>query len=146
MKINYTWKKSYSSEEIGVILNPLNEHLKANLEKNLLDSPMLEVFNSSNNRKTSISCLSVFSIEAMGHLSIVRTVDNKTFYVKGRLKEFEYLEEFYIRRISNSVLLNLSQIESFNATKYACLEVQTKLGETYIVSRHYAKQIKEKLK
>ncbi|MCB5951458.1 LytTR family transcriptional regulator [Enterococcus sp. BWT-B8] len=143
MKINYFWDKDYSLNEIGIQLNPQNQHLTTKLDLNLNGYPKLEVINPMNERKSTINYSEIYLIEAMDHLSKIYTIDEKIFYAKGRLKEFEALSINGIIRINNSVMLNLTEVAAFNNGQYARLEVHTKNGQTHIVSRHYAKQIKE---
>ncbi|MEE6695463.1 LytTR family DNA-binding domain-containing protein [Pediococcus acidilactici] len=46
-------------------------------------------------------------------------------------------------RINNSTILNINQVTEFKTAKYARIEVHTKNAECFIVSRHYAKKVKE---
>lgn len=145
MKINYFWDKQYSLDEVGIQINPKNQSLSVALESYLNQENNFEVINPSNNRKSIINYLDVYLIEAMDHLSKIYTTDERVFYAKGRLKEFEKLSAIGVVRINNATMLNLNMIESFDTERYARLDVHTKMGETHIVSRHYANQIKEAL-
>lgn len=80
----------------------------------------------------------------MAHLSKVTTINHEIFYTQGPLKQFEALKNTTLIRINNGTIINLALIISFNNGKYARLEVQTKT-RAFIVSRHYAKQLKEKM-
>lgn len=142
MKINYSWQKDYALNEIGVTLNPQNQHLTVKIENDL----HLEVIVPSNQRCQQLKIKKIFLIEAMDNLSKVYTVNNEVYYTKGRLKELEKYKSSGLVRINNSTILNLKQVVSFKNGKYARLEVHTKDGQFFIVSRHYAKQIQEELR
>ncbi|MCS8617997.1 LytTR family transcriptional regulator DNA-binding domain-containing protein [Latilactobacillus curvatus] len=49
-------------------------------------------------------------------------------------------------RINNTTILNLQQVANFAVGSNVRLVVYTQSGRQYIVSRYYAKQIKEWLK
>ncbi|MHC5246977.1 LytTR family DNA-binding domain-containing protein [Enterococcus sp. LJL120] len=143
MKIKWFWDQEYATNEIGIQLHPVNQSLAAELTKAIHQEQQLEVIQPANERRQNISLSQVLMIEAMDQLSKVYTTDDQVFYLKGRLKEFEYLQAAGIFRINNSVILNLAEVASFKNGQYARLEVQLKNGQTLTVSRHYAKQIKE---
>lgn len=145
MKINYVWDTEYALDKIGVQLHPKNETIAAKITKLFTQENKLAVIDPINERKSKIDFSAIYMIESMDHLSKVYTTDGNVCYTKGRLKEFEYLRTAGIVRINNSVLLNLSEVVSFQNGQYARLEVHTKNGQTLTVSRHYAKQIKEEL-
>jgi len=143
MKINFDWDDLYSLSEIGIQLNPKNHELKNKLKTFLSDKAHIEVINPKNNRSLLLNCSQVLSIEAMDNLSKVYTTNNEVFYTNGRLKKFETIANFF--RINNSIILNLAEVIDFNTGKYARLEVHTKGNQSFIVSRHYAKRLKEEL-
>jgi len=145
MKINYFLDKDYPLNEIGIQLHPINQSLTSELASALNQEHRLEVINPMNERKSTIRYSEIYLIEAMDHLSKIYTTDEKIFYAKGRLKDFETLAIQGMVRINNSIMLNLTEVTNFNSGQYARLEVHTKNGQTHIVSRHYAKQIKEEL-
>lgn len=143
MKIKWFWDQEYATNEIGIQLNPVNQSLAVELTKAIHQEQLLEVIQPANERRQNISLSQVLMIEAMDQLSKVYTTDDQVFYLKGRLKEFAYLQAAGIFRINNSVILNLAEVASFKNGQYARLEVQLKNGQTLTVSRHYAKQIKK---
>lgn len=145
MKLKWFWNESYATDEVGVELHPSNKHLAANIQSAIIQERQLEVIDPKNERKSTINAKEILLIEAMDHLSKVYTTDDRVFYAKGRLKDFEHLQSAGIYRINNSVILNLAQLDSFKSGQYARLEVYTKDGQTFTVSRHYAKQIKTAL-
>ncbi|MBV7392342.1 LytTR family DNA-binding domain-containing protein [Enterococcus alishanensis] len=145
MKINWLWDKNYPKEELGVTLHPVNEKLTNKLQSLFTKTVELEVIQPVNERRFKIDSQMIFMIEAMDQLSKVYTNDDQVFYLKGRLKDFTDLQAVQLFRINNSVILNLAQVTSFKNGQYARLEVFTKNGQTFSVSRHYAKQIKEAL-
>lgn len=145
MKVNYLWSKGYSINEISIHLHPDNKLLATKIESIVCLENRIEVINPRNKRLTKLNVDRIFIIEAMDNLSKVYTVDNEIFFVKGRLKDLEKLQLTGMFRINNSVILNIEQIESFQNGKYARLEVYTRSGQSFIVSRHYAKKIREEL-
>lgn len=145
MKINYSWDITYKTDEVAIQANPVNKKIIQQIENYLIQEPQLEVINPKNERKMKLAYSQIQTIEAMDHLSKVYTQDNKVYYTKGRLKELEKLSNYGIIRINNSTMLNLREIQSFKSGKYSRLEVLTKNMQVHLVSRHYAKQIKEEL-
>lgn len=72
-------------------------------------------------------------------------LNQQEYILQKRLKDLTDLENLNFYRINNSQILNLNAVHSFQLGEHARLEVHTKTGSTYVVSRHYAKKIKEKL-
>lgn len=145
MDIEYAWDGEYAEDKMGVLLNPANKHLADTLEEAVVHVPQLEVIDPTNDRRIKLPCSDVLAIEAMDHLSKVHTVDNKVYFIKGRLKDFAEYTPHRLFRINNSIILNLSKVVGFKSGRHARLEVYTTDGQRFIVSRHYAKQIKEAL-
>ncbi|WP_379945744.1 LytTR family DNA-binding domain-containing protein [Enterococcus devriesei] len=145
MKINYLWDSGYKADEIGIQANPVNKKFIHGAEKFLVQVPQLEIINPKNERRKKLSYSQIQSIEAMNHLSKLYTTSHELYYVRGRLKELEYLSEYGIIRINNSIMLNLKEVKGFKNGTYSRLEVLTKDGQIHLVSRHYAKRIKEEL-
>ncbi|KRN99878.1 LytTR family DNA-binding domain-containing protein [Companilactobacillus kimchiensis] len=139
MKINYLWDTNYAKNEIRVQLHPSNQNLKINITS----KQQLEVIDPKNQRHLNLDHQQILLIEAMDNLSKIYTIDNRIYYVRGRLKDLEYLAGEKIFRINNSLILNLNEVQSFKSGKYARLEVQTNDDQIFVVSRHYAKQIRE---
>ena len=79
-------------------------------------------------------------------MSKVITTQGTTYFLSKRLKDLKSLEREHFYRINNAVILNLAQVDSFVAGTYARLEVETISKNSYTVSRHYAKYIKERFK
>lgn len=145
MKINYLWDSRYKTDEIGIQANPINKEFIHGAEKFLVQVPQLEIINPKNERRKKLSYSQIQSIEAMDHLSKIYTTRHELYYVRGRLKELQYLSEYDIVRINNSIMLNLKEVKEFKNGTHSRLEVLTKDGQVYLVSRHYAKKIKEEL-
>lgn len=141
MKINYLWDANYSKDKICIQLHPSNQNLKINITS----EQWLEVIDPNNQRHLKLDHQQILIIEAMDNLSKIYTIDNRIYYVRGRLKDLEYLTRVKIFRINNSLILNLNEVKNFKSGKYARLEVQTNDDQIFIVSRHYAKQIREAL-
>ncbi|MGE7114033.1 LytTR family DNA-binding domain-containing protein [Lysinibacillus sp. NPDC047702] len=145
MKFSYIWKNNKSSSEIEIISNPSNKELLSTFEQQFFQSITLSATDFKTNRQVMIELNDIEAIEASGHFAKIFLIDGKELILNKILKELSYLESFGLVRINNSMILNLNQIRSFASGSHARLEVITKQQNTYIVSRHYAKSIKEKL-
>jgi DNA-binding LytR/AlgR family response regulator len=145
MKINFIWDKERAIDEIEIIANPFNKEKLVTLRDGLSSNTTLNVQNPKNNRKLTIDIQQIEVIQSLGHLSKLVLVNNEEYLLQKRLKELQALEANGLYRINNSTILNLSQVTSFRSGDYARLEVFTKSNNNYLVSRHYAKLIKERL-
>ncbi|MFJ3390701.1 LytTR family DNA-binding domain-containing protein [Lysinibacillus sp. NPDC086135] len=145
MKFNYIWKNNQSSSEIEIISNPSNKELLSTIEQQFFQSTTLSATDLKTNRQVMIELNNIEAIEASGHFTKVFLLNGTELLLNKILKELSYLESFGLVRINNSMILNLHQIRSFASGSHARLEVITKQQNKYIVSRHYAKSIKEKL-
>ncbi|MFB7158697.1 LytTR family DNA-binding domain-containing protein [Lysinibacillus sp. NPDC056232] len=144
MKFNYIWKNNQSSSEIEIISNPSNKELLSTIEQHFFQSITLSATDFKTNRQVMIELNDIEAVEASGHFTKILLIDGTELLLNKILKELSYLESFGLVRI-NSMILNLNQIRSFASGSHARLEVITKQQNKYIVSRHYAKSIKEKL-
>ncbi|OEC03590.1 hypothetical protein GY31_01235 [Lysinibacillus sphaericus] len=145
MKFNFIWKNKQSSSEIDIISNPSNKALLSTLEQHYLQSIPLSATDFKTNRQVLIELHTIEAIEAAGHFTKIFLIDGTELLLNKILKELAYLESFRLVRINNSMILNLNQIQSFASGSHARLEVITKQQNKYMVSRHYAKSIKERL-
>ncbi|MFJ5763799.1 LytTR family DNA-binding domain-containing protein [Lysinibacillus sp. NPDC093210] len=145
MKFNYIWKNKQSTSEIDIISNPSNKELLLTFEQHFSQPIKLSATDFKTNRQVMIDLNNIEAIEASGHFTKIFLVDGTELLLNKILKELAYLESFRLVRINNSMILNLNQIHSFASGSHARLEVITKQQHKYIVSRHYAKSIKEKL-
>jgi len=145
MKFNYIWNNNQSSSEIEIISNPSNKELLSTIEQHFSKSITLSATDFKTNRQVMIELNDIEAIEASGHFTKVFLIDGTELLLNKILKELSYLESFGLVRINNSMILNMNQIHSFASGSHARLEVITKQQNKYIVSRHYAKSIKEKL-
>ncbi|KOP71477.1 hypothetical protein AMS59_18845 [Lysinibacillus sp. FJAT-14745] len=145
MKFNYIWKNNQSSSEIEIISNPSNKKLLSTFEQHFSQSITLSATDFKTNRQVVIELNDIEAIEASGHFTKIFLIDGTELLLNKILKELSYLESFGLVRINNSTILNLKQIRAFASGSHARLEVITKQQNKYIVSRHYAKSIKEKL-
>ena len=146
MNIHYHWNQELSLKEMSIHLNPQNQFVAEQVSRIFAEIPELTVINPTNDRRSRLAIMRILIIESMDHLSKIYTIEDQLFYIKGRLHDFTYLEDHQFFRINNSTILNLSEMVSFKNGQHARLEVQTKNGQIYFVSRHYAKQLKEKLR
>ncbi|EOH76824.1 LytTR family DNA-binding domain-containing protein [Enterococcus malodoratus] len=145
MHINFTWVKEKAINEIDIFANPENEARLLHIEKQLQQEQELLAIDPKNNRSVKLSLNQILSFETLGHLVKVTLLDQKSYILQKRLKELTALESQNFYRINNSQILNLNCIQSFQLGEHARLEVHTQTASIYVVSRHYAKNIKEKL-
>jgi len=145
MKLNFIWDKERAIDEVEIIANPVNKEKLFSLKDGLSSNTTLHVQNPKNHRKLTIDIQQVEVIHSLGHLSKLALVNNEEYLLQKRLKELQALEANGLYRINNSTILNLSQVTSFRSGDFARLEVFTKSNKKYLVSRHYAKLIKERL-
>ncbi|MDT2436585.1 LytTR family DNA-binding domain-containing protein [Enterococcus avium] len=145
MNINFTWVKEKALNEIDIFANPENRAKLERLEKLLQQEQEIVAIDPKNNRSIKLPLDQIVSFETMGHLVNVHLINQQNYLMQKRLKELVTLESQNFYRINNSQILNLSCVQSFQLGEHARLEVHTKTDSTYIVSRHYAKKIKEEL-
>ncbi|MBD8006899.1 LytTR family DNA-binding domain-containing protein [Bacillus norwichensis] len=145
MKFNYIWKNNQPSSEIEITSNPSNKELLSTFEQRFFQPMTLFATDLKTNRQVMIELNDIEVIEASGHFTKIFLIDGTELFLNKILKELAHLESFGLVRINNSMILNLNQIRSFASGSHARLEVITKQQNKYIVSRHYAKSIKERL-
>lgn len=145
MKINFHWNNEKAIDEVDLISHPHNKEQLLKLKASLEQEKSLLVTHPSNNRKQLIPISQIEAITSLGHLTKVLTIENEFFFLNNRLKELNYLEDNGLYQINQSTLINLKEIKLFQTEKHARLELITKTNQHYLVSRHYAKTIKERL-
>lgn len=145
MKITYLWDMKQSLNEMTILANPDNQSTVEGLINPLKQEETLSVLHPSNDRKHLLKLTEVESFESFGHLCKVFTKEQEVYFIQKRLKEISKMPFSQFQQINNTTILNMTIIQSFNAGEHARLEIHTVSKQTYIVSRHYAKQIKEKL-
>ena len=146
MNLTYYWNDTQPVDELKIIAHPKNKKYASRLEKALeINEPQVQVINPKNNRKLLLSLNKIEVIKSLGHLCQVHTKDGQQFLIQNRLKNLLALNFPNLIQINNSTILNLKQVTSFESGQNARLEVHTHNQNLYMVSRHYAKLIKEKL-
>lgn len=145
MKLNFIWDKKQEINKVDIKAHPVNKDKLETLKQGICTDVTLNVQNLKNNRKLRIDIHQIEVIVSLGHLSKILLASKEEYLLQKRLKELQTLEANGFFRINNSTILNLSQVASFRSSEYARLEVFTKNDNKYLVSRHYAKLIKEKL-
>lgn len=145
MKFSYIWKNDKPASEIDIISHPSNKEFLSTFELRFFQSMTLNATDFKTNRQVKIELSNIEVIEASGHFTKIFLLDGTKLLLNKILKELSYLESFGLVRINNSMILNLNQIHSFASGAHARLEVITKQQNKYVVSRYYAKSIKEKL-
>lgn len=145
MKFNIIWNKQKEKECIDIISHPINQALIDSWQNQGQQTTTLQAIQPSNQRTVLVALREIEVIETMGHMSKIRLLTGDDLWLQKKLKELTYLEASGFYRINNSTILNIQQISAFSAGQHARLEVFTKNHQSYIVSRHYAKIIKEQL-
>lgn len=145
MKINFHWNNEKAIDKVDLISHPHNKEQLLKLKESLEQEKTLLVTHPSNNRKQLIPISQIEAITSLGHLTKVLTIENEFFFLNNRLKELDHLEDNGLYQINQSTLINLKEIKLFQTEKHARLELITKTNHHYLVSRHYAKAIKERL-
>ncbi len=87
----------------------------------------------------------ILYFEAVGERVFAYT-ENELYEIKRRLYELEenYRDRMFIR-CSKSVIVNISKIESFRPAPDTRLLARMKNGEEIVISRMYAKVLKQRL-
>lgn len=145
MKITYQWDAQQTLNEIEILANPDNQLELETLTKHLNYEETLSVINPTNDRKVILKLTEIECFESFGHICKVFTKEGEVYFIQQRLKEIPKMNLSQFQQINNGTILNIAMIQSFNSGEHARLEVHTRSKQTYVVSRHYAKQIKEKL-
>ena len=138
--LEFKWDLKQAIDKATITLHPDNKKYASKITRSFNFKDQVEVINPKNERR-----LKIYLIEAMDHLSKLYTVNNQVYYIRGRLKDLEKLALKNLMRINNSTILNMDQVTEFKKATYARIEVHTKNAESFIVSRHYAKKVKEGL-
>ncbi|MEG0294962.1 LytTR family DNA-binding domain-containing protein [Enterococcus sp.] len=145
MKITYQWDPLQPLNEVNIIANEKNQAEVEKIAKHLNTVINLSVINPTNDRKLLLPLTEIECFESFGHLCKVFTKEQDVYLIQKRLKEIPKMNLHHFQQINNATILNIAMIQSFHSGEHARLEVHTTTNQSYIVSRHYAKQIKEKL-
>ena len=145
MKFNFHWNETQDTQQIDLISHPNNKLFLQSIETHFNKEHTLVVTHPSNGRNQVIQVKEIEAIEALGHLSKVILQNQESYFYPKRLKELAFLEEFDLYQINQSTLINLKEVHLFQTEKHARIEIITKSHQHYMVSRHYAKTIKERL-
>jgi|GEM_PF-636362 len=140
------WKKEIPRNEMHIHANPDDKETVQSVLDRMEKGEKITLVNPVNNRSIVMDIRRIESIETYDGSSIVKVAgEAREYMIPKRLKELEHLGRLGLLRVSNSVMLNVSHIQSFEVIGNARLEVETKGKQKYIVSRHYASRIKEEL-
>lgn len=146
MNFKLIWQDNRRLDEIEITSHPDNKAVVQLARQTITKfNNTILVKEPINDRQVKLSLNEIESISALGHLSKIQTTSGKEYYFQKRLKELEDWEKENFFRINKSMILNLTHVNSFSVGKQARLEVFIKSGQTHIVNRYYAKQIKERL-
>lgn len=145
MKFNFHWNATKDTNQVDLISHPDNKELLHSLENYINKDRTLLVTHPSSGRHQVIQVSDIESVTSLSHLSKITLKNQDSFFYSKRLKELSFLESYDLFQINQSTLINLREIKLFQTEKYARIELITKSNQHYMVSRHYAKTIKEKL-
>lgn len=145
MKFDYQWDSGFDPVTIRLTGHPRNREWLQRMISKLTDGERLTVVDPRNQRTYKLGYNEIVVIEALDRQSRVQTITGRIYYVNGRLKAIVGLSNHGLVRINRSTILNLEHVVSFGTEKYARLIVEVDDGRQYVVSRHYAKQIREVL-
>ncbi|MGX6978021.1 LytTR family DNA-binding domain-containing protein [Vagococcus elongatus] len=146
MIIKTSWENDMPLNELHIHANLKNKKEVESILLKIEKSQVLPLINPLNNRIVKVEINRISSIESYTQSSIVRVSNEKQeYFIQKRLKELDYLNQYGLFRVNNSVMVNLADVQSFQVIENARLEVSTVDNRSYIVSRHYAKKIKEEL-
>ena len=144
MKIFLDIQEKYKNIEIHICSDQRSEEalrLREQLEGILL--PKIAVHKDQETR--SVTAYEIVRIYSENKRVYVRTKDG-TFEVRDRLYVLEEsLRERGFVRISNSELVNISQIEKLDMSYTGTIKMFLKNGDETFVSRRYVSRIKEVL-
>jgi len=145
LRINHIWNDLKNVAEIDLISHSINKAALKKIETYLNTENQINVIELKNNRTVLIKLSDIEVITSLGHMSQILTIEGKIYHLNKRLKELYHLESDSICKINQSTILNLDKIMEFNVEQYSRLTVTTKSKNSYLISRHYAKNIKERL-
>ncbi|WP_414055012.1 LytTR family DNA-binding domain-containing protein [Macrococcus equi] len=144
MKVNVQFNNTLKSNLLNIETHETNKELINNFITYL--ETQLTLIDIKTNKSIRISVNNIECIESFTHLSKVKLIDDAQYYIKGRIKELQNLKQFGIVKINNNQMFNIGHLYSFSIDKGSRLIIQSNYKNEYIVSRFYAKEIKEMLK
>ncbi len=146
MLIKLIWKKEVPETEMHVAANPEKKDTVEDIIRQIREEKMVTVTEEGSRRSIKVRVGEIEMIQADGSrcMIIMPTIKGE-YYLNKRMKELEVFSKYGVIRINQSMLLNMKKIKSFNVIDNARLEVETMSGNRYIVSRSYARKIKEDL-
>lgn len=146
MKIIFNWDSKCAQDTIVVHSQPQNQATVESAFKKLTFDQSIQVRDARTDRLQNISLTAIESFTAFGYLAKVATIDGNDYYYPSNLKQLAPFSQNSFLRINNTTILNLQQVANFAVGSNARLVVYTQSGRRYIVSRYYARQIREWLK
>ncbi|MGY3766166.1 LytTR family DNA-binding domain-containing protein [Vagococcus vulneris] len=145
ININHIWQDSKKPNTIDIVSHPVNKTILEKLDTLLNGINQIKATDMINNRNILLNLTEIEAITALSHMSQIITTEGKRYFLSKRLKELNYLEQESFYRINQSTIINLNQIKTFNVEKYSRLNISMLSDNKYLISRHYAKNIKERL-
>lgn len=144
MKLIYHESTQIPLEEIHIHAHPANQDLAQSLTLNK-QIKQLTLVNPVNNRQYLCPLHLIESFEANGHYCEVQLLDDRRLIFPQRLKQLTGLLDHRFCQINQSQWIQWQAIESFTVERHARLQLISTSQRKYMVSRHYAKFIKERV-
>jgi len=143
IKVRIEQISSEDESEVIIRCHKLNPRLKQVIA--LLKNEDVRLIAYVDNRTFQLMPSDIFYIESVGGKTFFYG-KNQVYESKTRLYELEEtLEDFDFFRVSKSMLINLTKIQSFAPTTSRRLEAIMQNGEKVLVSRHYVSTLKRLL-
>ena len=111
----------------------------------ILDNKQLFAVYDKEKNLVKLKIKDVLYFEAVGELVFAYT-ENEVYEIKSRLYEIEknYAEQMFMR-CSKSIIANITKIQSFRPAPDTRLIAKMKNGEEIVISRMYAKALKQRI-
>lgn len=145
MEIKFNISKSFSETSISINSSHKNDNLilAAKAIDNIINQEILIGY--QNEKRTVIPLYQIISIHTDNKNIICETQYN-TYRLNKRIYEMkELLPSALFLQLSNSEIVNISQIKEFNLTKSGNYQVNLLNGTVTYTSRRYAQLIRKEL-
>lgn len=145
MKVRITADSMYTQPEIRICCNEETAQIRE--LRRMLESILSEKITVFKNYETqSVTFHEIVRIYSESKKIYLRT-SNDIFEVRNRLYMLEEkLKDRGFLRISNTEIVNISQIEKLDMTYTGTIKMFLKNGDTTFVSRRYVSKMKQALK
>ena len=142
MHVEFTIDPSCAEPKIVVFAAGMTEEIEALLEK-LSEQTMLVIAGQKEGRLEILEPIELIRVFAQGG-KVFASTRRGEYALRLRLYELEErLDSRRFARISNSEIINLGEVRSFDLSIAGTICVQMKNGEVAYVSRRYVSRIKK---